>query len=256
MRYPPLHGPILKVHNAERHIGYLEQLFGRLEREQFFYLALEDDPEDSAKQVLQIREKGFFPANFALALGDAIHNLRSALDLMACDLAALNEQSVESVYFPIAKSESDLPKLMKSKNFTRTSSEAQRLLLDLKPYTGGTDQLRILHDLDITDKHQLIIPMVASVVVQQLHIVTPEGGRRTEMFCTYSAGMAWKFSKGSTVNSEGLKPHIYFPLDMPNGIGGMELFQLLHNLAQLVRGIIISFAALYGINPAIQVMEV
>ena len=96
----------------------------------------------------------------ALILGDAVHNLRSALDHMAVDLVVLNGKSPKRVYFPFANSESELDKQIKDKNFDRTSPTAIAELKKLQPYKGGNRLLRGLHDLDVMDKHQLILPTI------------------------------------------------------------------------------------------------
>ena len=96
-------------------------------------------------------------------IGDAVHNLRSALDILACDLAKLNGQSDDGVYFPFAKSESELDRQIAGRRFDRAGPAAVAELKALRPYKGGNTLLRGVHDLDIQDKHQFIIPVDGSV---------------------------------------------------------------------------------------------
>src|SRR5262245_58298489 len=51
--------------------------------------------------------------------GDAIHNLRASLDLMASELARLNGKSDKDVYFPFAHSQDNLAEAIKKKSFAK-----------------------------------------------------------------------------------------------------------------------------------------
>src|SRR5438874_575713 len=66
-----------------------------------FYLIVQFD--GGAKQwAVKVREE--VPVEFSAIIGDVIHNLRAALDLMAVQVVRLNHQSDEDVYFPFSKS--------------------------------------------------------------------------------------------------------------------------------------------------------
>ena len=90
-------------------------------------------------------------------LGDTIHNLRASLDLLASDLVKMNGKSIRNVYFPFASSKEELDEMIIKKKFNFAGDKAVELLKSYLPYTGGNDQLRALHDLDIEDKHQKLI---------------------------------------------------------------------------------------------------
>jgi hypothetical protein len=89
-------------------------------------------------------------------VGDAVHNLRTALDLMASELARLSGRSDEDVYFPFAADEEQLQKAIQ-KRFRKAGDDAVELLRKFAPYRGGNHALRALHDLDVQDKHTSII---------------------------------------------------------------------------------------------------
>ncbi|MBR7540431.1 hypothetical protein KC221_30040, partial [Mycobacterium tuberculosis] len=48
------------------------------------------------------------PETVSATIGDAIHNLRASLDLMAADMALRNGQSTKGLSFPFADSEEAL----------------------------------------------------------------------------------------------------------------------------------------------------
>lgn len=91
-------------------------------------------------------------------IGDAVHNLRASLDLMASELARINGKSDKGVYFPFAESESALLESEKFKKFSRCGQDCVEQLMRIKPYRGGNLPLRCVHDLDIMDKHRALIP--------------------------------------------------------------------------------------------------
>jgi hypothetical protein len=43
-----------------------------------------------------------------------------------------------------------------------------QIVRDLEPYHGGKHSLRALHDLDVLDKHKLLIPALAAMHVERL----------------------------------------------------------------------------------------
>lgn len=99
------------------------------------------------------------PAGLTLLVGDAIHNLRSALDILVCDLARINGKSTKSLKFPFAESEDALKDAIKKSNHrNRIGDKATDAIEALRPFKGGNLLLRGLHEMDLADKHRLILP--------------------------------------------------------------------------------------------------
>jgi hypothetical protein len=98
------------------------------------------------------------PEIISAIIGDIIHNLRAALDLAACDLVRLRNGSDKGVYFPFCDNPEELDDMIRRRHFKRAGPEAVALLRDLRPYRNGNTALRAIHDLDIQDKHQALIP--------------------------------------------------------------------------------------------------
>jgi hypothetical protein len=167
------------------------------------------------------------PESVGAIVGDIIHNLRAALDLMAVKLVELAGKNTKGVYFPFCESENDLGIMIRKRNFDRAGPEAVRLLKSYEPFKGGKTSLRALHDLDIQDKHHSLIPNAA--------IIT-------------SPALEMDMSTGSLI----LKPvedsvaaiEITFPDDSP--LAGREMVQALQELVELVEGVLEAFATLTG----------
>ena len=98
------------------------------------------------------------PPQSAVLVGDIIHNMRTALDHMASELARLNGKPDKNVYFPFAENASGLEEQIRNRKFNLCGKDAVNLLRTFKPYRGGNEALRSIHDLDILDKHRSLIP--------------------------------------------------------------------------------------------------
>lgn len=119
---------------------------------------------DVVPPQIQVRWEGVGLLPGAI-IGDAIHNLRTALDQMASELARINDRSDKDVYFPFAVDLETLEKSEKFKAFKKCGQDCVDELLNLKPYRGGNDALRAVHDLDNHDKHTALVPASQSLNV-------------------------------------------------------------------------------------------
>ena len=101
-------------------------------------------------------------ADIALMIGDAIHNARSALDILLCDIARLRGKSTDNVKFPITQTKEDLRKRLLKSPFPRLGTDVSDAIMKTKPFrNGGNAVLRVLHEYDIIDKHELLLPSMA-----------------------------------------------------------------------------------------------
>lgn len=101
------------------------------------------------------------PSALPLIFGDFIHNARSSLDLLVIDVARCREKSIDKLKFPFAEDETKLEILL-NKDFRRLGDDVVSALSSLKPFNGGNRNLRLIHDLDIDDKHKLVLPTYAA----------------------------------------------------------------------------------------------
>ena len=101
-------------------------------------------------------------------IGDALHNLRSALDILWHDIIReCGGTPSRYTRFPIRETADELEPAFKDmlkkkqieivvKNF---------LMSDIKPYKAGNYSLWALEDLNVRDKHQLLIPLLKSMYI-------------------------------------------------------------------------------------------
>ncbi len=123
-------------------------------------------PKDSGMVYHEIVIVEPIPITFSASIGDVIHNLRTALDLLVCDLVRDNNGNPEEVYFPFAKNSTDLDVIIAKRKIDQAKPEAVNLLRNFKPYLeNGNEALRGIHDLDIIDKHRELLLTHGRIVI-------------------------------------------------------------------------------------------
>ncbi|MGB8986909.1 MAG: hypothetical protein WCC37_09925, partial [Candidatus Sulfotelmatobacter sp.] len=155
-------GSRLKIERAKKHINDLHNEIASFLKSDSHLIGIEKHPEtgyDTPK--LTITKPS--PEGLALIIGDAIHNLHSALDLAVCEVVRdkFGATAAAHVKFPFdGVSRDQFIRTQKGRKIAEASPAIFDLILSIEPYKGGNDTLCALHDLDILDKHELLIPMI------------------------------------------------------------------------------------------------
>jgi hypothetical protein len=103
--------------------------------------------------------------DWAAIIGDAVHNLRSALDHLMVALVEFNGGTVTSATeFPIFENVQSY-KAKKSGKVAGASQKAIDLIDEAKPFKGGNDGLWLIHKLDIIDKHRTLVAGYGSYTI-------------------------------------------------------------------------------------------
>ncbi|MFY0636804.1 hypothetical protein [Maricaulis maris] len=148
--------PRKKLSRAARHIQTAEQLakqFADKAKPELVPICVYPVEGETNKVLYELRFSSPPPEDFPLVVGDTLHNLRSALDILICDIAELRgKRRVFS--FPFAANEEQLNDLMDKKGVSKLGNDVVEKIKYLAPYKGGNRGLRALHDLNIIDKHR------------------------------------------------------------------------------------------------------
>src|SRR5918912_3111054 len=99
---PAFVAPKLKVQWAERRAAELGQHINQFIQAEPSKLK-RIHPPGHPTGGYQVYMDKLLPPEIPLTLGDAIHNMRTALDLLANDLVRLNGRSANGAYFPFSK---------------------------------------------------------------------------------------------------------------------------------------------------------
>lgn len=141
-----------KLVRAKKHLCHL----GQMHKEYLDSRPIEVKENEFSFYVESIKEPS---ADFATTIGDILQNLVSALDHLAYQLVSVGKNSEGPfyyVYFPISQSEAEYQKRKVS-----VLKGARQVAIDAmdktKPYRGGNDILWRLHQLNIIDKHRLLV---------------------------------------------------------------------------------------------------
>jgi len=162
-------GLLAKLERADKHIFDLTELRDAWKEGEEDRIGIENDPK-TGNRIYKVIDIPPIPEDTPLIAGDAVHNIRSALDHLAHALMVLGKGSsgpFTRVQFPIA---------INSKNFETAKTrikearpEAIKAIEDIQPYGGGTGEiLWHLHSLDIIDKHRLLIPAASANLRQSM----------------------------------------------------------------------------------------
>lgn len=170
-------GPQLKLDRANKHLADLQNVINAWKSRKPFEVYF-DPVGDGESKHSKIRVKEPLPPELAAIMGDSIHSLRSALDLVTCELAkkngATSRSALRETYFPISASQEIFEKGTVNSNgvwsnpginkIKRLSDEDKERIKALRPYKGGNENLWHLHQLDILDKHISLVATVGKLV--------------------------------------------------------------------------------------------
>lgn len=161
-----LKSPKLKVERAKTLIKEIEELLNLYTSSVNLSLNRGSHPETSIhNDVIILKAEEEIPDNIASITGDALHNMRSALDHLTCCLAIKNNKTMCGVSFPFDETKDAFEKSSITK-IKKLSIKAQNKIRALKPYGGGNDFLYSLSQLNNRDKHRTIL--LASLVYKEI----------------------------------------------------------------------------------------
>ena len=170
----------LKVERAKKHIGEFD-----LERVKFLspnpYAATPEYYVEHDATVWYLDKWQDVPGEILLPYGDAVHNLRSALDYLWWQLIKVygaTPDPKKRPTFPIFKDPESFEKYLSkpSREVEAVIKRVENALRGTRSYKGGNDTLWGLNELDYIDKHRFLI--VATIGVE--HIGVEVGGKALE----------------------------------------------------------------------------
>jgi len=175
-------GSRLKIKRANQHIDELNAALNAFVETDFCSLAVEKD-SDTGEHVLQFRMTTPIPDCVPLILGDAVHNLRASLDFVVSEIIHRANGSRRYIKFPIRDTKQEVEAAVKGGAIKVASQSVISAIVDeVKPYKGGNDPLCAIHEMDITDKHLLLLPVISVAALTNVALVV--GGIEMED-CTF-----------------------------------------------------------------------
>jgi hypothetical protein len=164
----PFYGSRLKIERAKQHINNLHEMILAFAVDSYV-LSVHSDGK-IGYDVVQVDTAKSLPDNFALVIGDALHNLKSALDFIVNEVVFRRLGYYDDfTRFPFRKTRNDLVAAVNGGLIHQASKAVADFIVDVvKPYNGGNDALWALHDLNILDKHRLLLPFMQITAVHDI----------------------------------------------------------------------------------------
>jgi hypothetical protein len=169
----------IKIKRANKHIDDLEDAVRDFVQPIGKTISFNRDPQ-AGNVGLQFSDVYVYKSDIPAIAGDAVHNLRSALDHLAFQLAevgiARGERPVEKweeIQFPIGHGP-DGYKSIKPRRVQGMTREAIEAIDALKPYKGGNEALWLLRHLDNADKHNFIITAGSDFIIDGMALKNDE----------------------------------------------------------------------------------
>lgn len=154
-----LRGPRAKIERAKKHVREFEAALGELtfSNARHPQVILVDDDLKLGQKAYKLGHVPEIPDAITAIAGDAIHNMRTALDQLVTALIERNRQPGAKVYFPTGWNRKDFEARCKSEVERRVGQDALDLIRATEAHRGGKgDALWRVHRLDVEDKHKIL----------------------------------------------------------------------------------------------------
>jgi hypothetical protein len=242
-----------KVERAKQHIADLDRRIHL-----FFtgppnpYPILKEIDSETGDLVFKLGKCAPIPDDFPLIIGDALQNLRAALDHLVWQLILSNGNTpkVGTAGFPFMKCAENY-KTESPKKVKGMAPEAIRMIDALQPYGGGNEDLYGLHLLNNVDKHRLLLICGAAHIATSVTVELSLNPQEFHVALPMPFNWTYPLKDGKEI-FRILKEEISRFVQNPNFsfriafgdaevMGGEPMLPPLHQLADLVDAVILHF---------------
>jgi hypothetical protein len=174
-------GARLKIKRADQHINDLYLESRTFHRSGVHEITVENNVKGS-DSILRVNVTQDISEDVLLMVGDAVHNLRSALDYAMSDIEFDTTDARDPhTSFPIRDTLQGVVAACNGGLKKKASKAVLDFILNsVQPYQRGLGEpLRDLHTLDIEDKHRLLIAKKNVAVIRNIHCIDGRGERFT-----------------------------------------------------------------------------
>lgn len=246
MTQRPFHGARLKVKRANHHIADIEVALERFREKYQHPITVEPDNQPGKRYMHIVVARPDIEA-FALMAGDAIHNLRSALDHAAWELMKRYGGDYKMCAFPTGKDRSAFESACGRVPTPRC--DAGPVLVGFEAYPGGKGEiLNVLTLADNADKHRLIVDLEKSATIPMVKGRNPDGSGIVETE-TFVAGSEQRFFEGPFHTQRDTKIAHDILIVIAEGTPGEPILPTLANFVKAVDGAIEVLDRFVAANP-------
>jgi hypothetical protein len=193
---------------AKKDIANFERCANRFFKNTKPTLVTETEP-DGIRELHKLRLGKKLPAPLTQKTISTCENLRSALDLLAVDVARLAAvPKVSDIHFPFSKTSGDFKSRLNGRTCNPLPDDIKTLFASYEPYAGGSDLLWAINELANASKHSSIIhvgfrsevalPYLETSDAVSLPIELIEGlcdsAENEIVFARTQKGLKWKYN--------------------------------------------------------------
>jgi hypothetical protein len=166
----------LKIERADKHINDFDARCAEFFKSGAYTVTIKPDG-DSGDDFVEVTATQTMPDTLALIIGDALHNLKSALDYIWWEIVSGDTRKGTKENFPIYDGRDRLITFISERKQQQSVALiADTLLNVIQPYlTGDGEALFHLHKLNIMDKHKLLIPQVQALRLYSFFVEDEHG---------------------------------------------------------------------------------
>lgn len=257
------HASRLKITRAAQHLDELSAVIAaymatdplRLIWEQISWSARFEAiyPPNSKLVGLVSRIQHPVPEELAPIVGDVVHNLRSALDILMTEII-LGRDPAPSVKerqlcFPMWENAADKKNALRKSNVIHTDPMVAALVEAWEPFRGGRSRLFALHELWNLDKHRSIIPVMSGAEYSQGMALSLHELRGENFIDPFPARKQVWDGKLLMASLEAIGPPVgteipcscRLGLDGDSEVKGRDLLEELKAQIEVVRAVLTSF---------------
>lgn len=170
----PLDGCWAKIERVKEQIRHLNGEIAALTNSGVYSIAGENQPERHRYAFKLLGPAT--PPRIAVIAGEIVHHLRSCFDYVVWALARKNGlPDSERANFPVCQTREKFRNAVRDGIIKGVSISEHPLIEALQPYRSPDPPnsiLQIVHDLDITDKHRLLVVVTHALVMGNTLIIT------------------------------------------------------------------------------------
>jgi hypothetical protein len=219
----PLIGIREKIKRAKKHVVDLKVELTAFKNAAPYAVGIENDPQ-TGELVYNVTKATPVPVCIPILAGDAIQNLRCALDHLAYQLVCAPNGGIapnpKHTYFPILKGKRD--KAACAGQMPGATDAVLQAILAMEPYEGGKGhEFWILERLNNTDKHRLLLTVGCAYRQQTLSVFWSPGLQNMTL-------MDVEGNIGHDVTAAPFHPLMDVPFDLKNPVFPLEAGSELH----------------------------
>lgn len=173
-----LTGVRAKIERAKKHVRDLDVAIRAFtDRNPGRECVVSQPQSDTAYTLHCVRLLTPIGSDIPVIAGDAVHNLRSALDHLAWQLVEANGQTPgRHTYFPLCDQAQKYRAPETERKIEGISAPAKQVIEAAQPYQAGYDLLGTLHEMNNWDKHRLLLVAACRLVNTKVEIRPTDPG--------------------------------------------------------------------------------